>query len=371
MKKVLCISYVAIMVLSLCMSASAHEEEFLYLSEMSDEELLSFLAENGLEIPVQFETEAEGLCFVRHIITVLEANIDAPLGFGYFYLQKFADQLQAAITNYYSDLLVSTYAREDSENNILQDNTVVGVWNDSYYGYNCYAYAIGRTEWTEPGDVLSGKTYDGPTLDSLDDPRTLAELADAAIADLEYMGYSVAEKTTICPNISVTEHERLICIRVSYPPYRDFHFMVLEEDGYWYHKPGTTNPLRYNSQPSSSIGWVYEAYQNGIYTRNDDWVYTGLIYYINYTIPCICEFTYIGNNMHAPICTVCEKIHDSTPCSYDFTYIGNGMHIRTCTECGQTKGIASHCLYVNGLCRTCGSHEPIIQQSLTNASISE
>ena len=44
-----------VMVLILCVSAAAYEEELVILSELSDEELLSFLEDSGVDIPVRFE----------------------------------------------------------------------------------------------------------------------------------------------------------------------------------------------------------------------------------------------------------------------------------------------------------------------------
>lgn len=54
-KRVICIFLAVITTLMLCVSAAAYDEELVVLSELSDEELLAFLEESGVDIPSVYD----------------------------------------------------------------------------------------------------------------------------------------------------------------------------------------------------------------------------------------------------------------------------------------------------------------------------
>ena len=276
----------------------------------------------------------------------IEENPNAVFAYGNVYLQDFADRIQAAVLAYYANSLVSTCVEITTPNNILQENVVVGIWSSDFGNYNCYAYVLGREIRQNPGDIIDGRTHDdGPYLEDLNIPITEDDYLFETCADLNHLGYEVIYSGAIRPAVSVTKHHRLICFRMETTDSGDYHFMVLEEDGYWYHKPGSTNPLRYLYEPSSDTPWRVEGYKfsNGsyVYFYDDDRSYAGTVYYIEYTIPCE---------------------------DYEYIFIGSGQHVYGCPTCEQYQGFPQFCRYNNGRCTVCGSIEPIIQQSIPNTS---
>lgn len=160
--------------------------------------------------------------------------------------------------------------------------------------------------------------------------------------DLESMGCTVANPTTVMPATVIDEHTRLICVRIDtdgdqFYGGRDYYVMKLAEDGYWYHKPGRTMPLRYKYVPSNDHIWLNENVGSGGYDLYEDCTYDSEIYFIEYTIP-----------------------HD-----YEYESRGGGQHILTCTICGETSGSVSNCKYVDEFCTLCYGHD----HNLTNNNL--
>ena len=349
MKKVLCIFLAVITTLMLCVSAAAYdEEELAVLSELSDEELLAFLENAGVDIPTVYSTPEEYLPFARHIIEELENNPDAFFGFGYAFLTAFAESIKEAVLDYYGPHLISTYVEVTSPSNILTENTVIFPWDDSYAGYNCYAYAIGREEYTEPGWVAEGKTVDDNYVATV--YETIFKFLNDVSDDLAETGYSsISFDTQYDASYVVTEHRRMICARFRQNEVvGDFHFMVKEENGYWYNKYSGSMPMRYHYTPSNDRPWVYEGYKKRsndsntfVYFVDEEMQYAGTIWYFTYTIPCT-EASYVS--------------------------CGNDTHIMACVDCGKTTGAAMPCRYKNGRCSICGGIQQNIMQSISPSS---
>ena len=221
-----------------------------------------------------------------------------------------------------------------SNTNILIYNEVVGSWSDDYLTYNCYGYAIDYHDKINPGEIEwknLGNTADH--LFSID--ANVLTLAYDVCDDLESMNYTVSTPSLTLPSVTVSEHTRLICIRKDNDG-SDFHFMKLEEDGYWYHKPGLTNPLRYTHILSSAHVWLGEWYfqvdGTDVYLQDFDHSYESEIYFITYSIPHTNEYyKYFGStgNTH--------------------------YHIKSCRECGESIGSKIACVYKNGssTCTAC------------------
>ena len=212
----------------------------------------------------------------------------------------------------------------------LQYSTQYGSWNDSYLTYNCYAYALGRTDgFYKPGD-FSEKTYS--------ESLSISTLADYVIADLHNSsstGYSLpcVWKSTSCPTYtSLRTGEYVICIRKdSQTPYIDFHFMKLTSDG-WLHKPAWSNPLKYIGNPSTTVDWIGEgSYLNTAYI-DTSLCYTGTIYYIHYASTHDYS-TYVpySSSYHRVYCDCSDYYTES----HHFQFFGAKQ---ICSDCGYMLG---------------------------------
>lgn len=88
--------------------------------------------------------------------------------------------------------------------------------------------------------------------------KTIYELATVVKNDLLKRGYTNISLSTTIPDI--TNNQELICIRMSK---YDYHFMKYDlSTNSWYHKPGSTAVLKYNSTPNNFEKWYgeYSAY---------------------------------------------------------------------------------------------------------------
>lgn len=324
MKKFMCVIVAITIVLIMSASASALEENNPKLSELSSAELLVFLESKGIAIPAEYENDYDCIPLVRTVIKQTEENPQATFSFGFKFMVDFAAEIQSAVISHYG---ANPNTRATTVTwNILQANNVVGSWSDEYLVYNCYAYAIGYDEWIHPGQIewiangnASNTYFCNPYANAL----TMAQWVQN---DLECLGHTVNDPTTTMPDIDVTAHHHLICIRKDDDDQLDFHLMVQKADGKWYHKPSKTNPLQYKFVPDSNVDWVYEVYDGTYYTRNTDFTYESEIYFIEYT----------------------------TNHKWSMAPTGSHQHIRTCSICHQTSGTASSCVFLNGVCRTCG-----------------
>ena len=163
--------------------------------------------------------------------------------------------------------------------------------------------------------------------------------------DLIAKGYTVSPLSTNMPNTAVAPHTNLICVRKDTDGYYkqydnyiflvyDYHFMKLCENGYWTHKPGGTNPLRYLYTPTNGREWVGEWSVGSQTFRDEELTYDSEIYFIEY----------------------------STTHTYAWKYCGSDQHIRTCTICGDTTGLPMFCRYNSeDLCTLCDHYGGIDQ----------
>lgn len=117
------------------------------LTMMSENECLEFITINGISIPNEFINDIEIGAFVKEIITTIVINPDYEFSYNYNVTHEFANNIKNLVNNslgisedeFFKDpQMLSRYT--------LQDSTVIGPWDSSYYNYNCYAFAIGRTE---------------------------------------------------------------------------------------------------------------------------------------------------------------------------------------------------------------------------------
>jgi hypothetical protein len=263
------------------------------LSEMTEEECLEFIIQEGVEIPNVLISPELG-AFVKSIIQAAERNPDVSPGFGYTVMHDFAKSIRAAVNGYYGTAQRNSLAARSVfylEHSWVLNTAGVwsnsnGYWEDAWEYYNCYSYAIGRTDSKHnPGDfALTGTFYYS---------IPIYDLALLVKDDLEFLGYSNVYVTYTAPDPAFLDpHQKLICVRTG--PYiggfggengfKDFHFMKYNrEDGYWYHKPGESAPLKYKYQPSNNIIWTDEQSREGTeYEHHIE--YNSDIWYIVYSI---------------------------------------------------------------------------------------
>ena len=355
MKKLICVLLSFALMLTLGFSAIAlQNNETVILSELSDEELLAFLLANGVEIPTQFKSEEECVAFVRYTIEAVEQNPNAEIPYGYIFMQYFSNAIIAVVRSYYGYDEMSAFTLITSNENILEDSIPIGPYNVSYDNYNCYAYVLGYRYSIEPGYIDAG--YDQNQVSSIpyDD---IDDMVGYVVADLVSLNYTNinARATNLVPIQGVTVHNRIICLRWETTTGGDFHFMKLEEDGCWYHKPGQTTPLKYIGSDLTEP-WVQEGLGEDGYFRDEDRQYDSPIWFISYRTPCqYWGHSSYGNTQHIESCLECGATRGQPViCTFEYKYSVGDKHILTCGICGNTSGSRSPCVYINNRCRICG-----------------
>lgn len=160
--------------------------------------------------------------------------------------------------------------------------------------YNCYAYALGKTDDIyEPGD-FSNQTYDTNVCNI----NKVANLVEDDLRD--GLGYKCVKRQTNRPN-TATSGATTIAVRqttkaASNGGY-DFHFAKLI-NGRWHHKPGKTAILIFKNYPSNDVAWTNESYSYNTYrTKTLDYD-SDIIYFIFSNKHCATTAKYTGNNYH-------------------------------------------------------------------------
>ncbi len=146
----------------------------------------------------------------------------------------------------------------------LQNSTVYAWDPATMPNYNCYAFAIGRTERARQPGEFSGGSYNHL--------GSIADLAEVIDADLNGdLGYACARIQVNCPD-SIGIWENVIAIRkdetlddvIDNARWNDYHVAKLTSVG-WLHKPGGTAVLKFNQAPSNNVNWINEGSAYGIY----------------------------------------------------------------------------------------------------------
>lgn len=154
-----------------------------------------------------------------------------------------------------------------------------GYWTDSYLNYNCYSFAIGKTDCPR---------YPGIHLDISEDQYyetyNIEQMAYLVEGDLLVLG-TYEDISVWDSRPTIQENQTLICVRRG--DY-DFHFMIYDsEKDYWMHKPSNTAPLRFCYDPEDIV-WNNEQSDHGLcynfYDLNEWYrlIYDSDIYYITY-----------------------------------------------------------------------------------------
>ncbi len=234
--------------------------------------LLDVLQEKGLILPEDYENHREmAEKFVsKYTPLILEGQIDPQLErFNYSQSNQMMKSLGDTIESMGFEIESSP---ESAAAYKLKDSTALGTWNDSYRNYNCYAYSIGQTSGLQPGE--KSNTYFSMSM-------SIAEMADVVVKDLDALGYW-GSKTATKPSALPDQYFRVICIRKDMDN-EDYHFMRPQGASLntWAHKPGGTQPLKWNYATPAARVWTNEAVAYGrTYPPNIS--YESDIYYILY-----------------------------------------------------------------------------------------
>lgn len=255
-------SFVNRATLSVCASG---EYDFVNITE---EESLQFLENHDIDIPDKFHDYLDIGSFVKGLIQLVYYEPFYEFVFNYDEMLNFANEIKDNVVYYLNNKntslsLSSSYSLKYNTVKDLNGNWVTqgGAWNDKWENYNCYAYAINRIEQPQfysSGNYIQYQPGDMSGNGSFDTTNSILQLANVVKADLIKMGYANISLSTTIPDI--TNNQELICIRMSK---YDYHFMKYDlSTNSWYHKPGSTAVLKYNSTPNNSEKWYgeYSAY---------------------------------------------------------------------------------------------------------------
>lgn len=322
MKRTVALFLAILLVLAMCVSTSAAEqnETQIRLSELSEEECIAFIKSRGLQIPDTLANYSSLGTFIKNIIVTIEEDPHYQFVINYPVTYEFANQIKALVNDYYGVTREAMLVTRATSAYTLQYSTVYGNWLDEYYGYNCYSYAIGQTRpydgfyiWHYPG-CFNTETAGNFSLD-----MPVAEMADRTASDLNTLGYScVKYEANYSSIIAYADSHSIICLRkCSTPGLEDYHYMKLSGN-MWLHKLGDTHPLKLNALPSQSTWYNEWASPEGIEHEGNRY-YTGDIYYFAYTENhSYTSGSYTGNNYHS------GQSH-----YYEFA--------RTCACCGEVE----------------------------------
>jgi len=223
---------------------------------------------------------------------------------------NFTESVITAVNGYYGRSRGTAYQKKRDEPYELIYSLVMdsngqwvssgGDYHYSYAQYNCYFYAIDKPDlnyyyggYRDPG-FYSGGT-DDPSYDPFNE--TAYNWALQAKADLEHFWCTDVVITGIAPDpLTLGPQQKLICVRLGtwddYPYITDYHYMKYNAgDGFWYHKPGDSAPLRYLYEPADEACWddirneyVWTNEGNYFGIEEESYItYFGDIYYITYT----------------------------------------------------------------------------------------
>lgn len=178
-------------------------------------------------------------------------------------------------------------------NHTLQDSTLV-----TYQGnldYNCYAYAIGRTE--SPREFIGDNEQYIPGFisnNTVNHNNSVTDLVKSVQNDLSFLGYENISYSTTRPSVGADTY--LICCRMGSGG--QFHFMRYDyHSNAWYHKPGYNAILKYNYELSNERNWTNEYVDKNGVAHKEDTTYSGTIYYITYQSKPLAQYFGGGNGV--------------------------------------------------------------------------
>ena len=305
--------------------ASINTDEDL-LSEMSWEDQLVILEAYGVVFTESFPPEGHKE-FIQSTIASAEKDGSYILVVNSPVTKMIGEQIVNAVNEYYGRKGITTKNSDAFFLRGLNDSTILGTWSDSYYVYNCYAYAVGKTD----DFYWPGMYHDVPNKTNFDISKPISVLALHVKHDLlsSHYSYNCVKITNTKPS-SFQTGQKCICIRKSTD---DFHFMKLSSNGNWLHKPSWTNPLKYKYVPSYSRAWTNEAYGKDPYTGIMTYypvyeTYNSYLRFITFQTNHTVNYGYTGESYHSgafhyykygDICQECGDVSNvvwiKRPCS--------------------------------------------------------
>ena len=208
----------------------------------------------------------------------------------------------------------------------LKDSEAYGTWKSEYAKYNCYAFAINRTEIPSEFDTLKQYQPGDFSDQQISATTSIYTIANVVKDDLEVLSYANV-------NISTTlksGYDYTIVVRNGSS---DYHFMKLS-NGSWYHKPGLTQVLKYKYSPSNSRIWTSEHIDQYGTAHPGTTTYDSNIYFISYDDPhehdFSFSFTWIDKKSHYAFCECGFK----TKSGHFVTGSPNSQGEYTCLMCG-------------------------------------
>lgn len=228
-----------------------HTEMPEKLSSLDDDELLCFLTANGVTVEKGGKTYPE---LARLFAQELEEDIFATCKLN----SAFANRMFVGIRNIMladGDYTCNSVKRGFSAPRYTLLYSQIYSWNSSTMpSYNCYAYALGRTDdFYEPGDFCGGE---------YNDAASIQNVATVVKEDLKALGHVCVKIRTTKPS-SLGSWSKLIAVRkdttYDFGGINDFHFARYISST-WRHKPGGTAVLTFINAPSNSNTWTNENY---------------------------------------------------------------------------------------------------------------
>lgn len=317
MRKVAFILATIILLTAVCLPAIAIENqtEIHTLSDMTESECISFIEAQGVSIPDELlNIDSLGL-FVKNVITCVESNPNYTFVINYKVTLDFANDIKAAVNSFYGNTTIPASISYLNSEYTLQYNEVLGEWDNNYLNYNCYAYALSNYS------LIGAECFYYPGQFS-NSPFALTQYASTwanyVTADLNTLGYGcILDNLTFSEAISLHENYNVICLRkCSTIGLMDFHFMVLEDNGYWTHKPGQTAPLRFYTRPYLTNWFNEYSYYNVSY-EGDRW-YTDEIYYFAFADDHAYTTTYAYDDYHLGKFHYYYMQHECLGCGYTY-----------------------------------------------------
>lgn len=289
-------------------AASLPEDENpVRLSSLDDEQCRVFLAEQGVSIPEELND-----INLPELFSALEEDADAYGAIEWPTLHFFIEDVRAVVKAYYG---IHTTSSSCALAYTVQSLTYTLQYSSLYQwnagempNYNCYAYVLGRKIWCQPGD-FSNQSYDGTV--------SIAALAEVVKDDLNGdLGFDCVKVQSSRPT-STSGWSNVIAVRKDTTfdsgGYNDFHFAKLSSSS-WYHKPGGTAVLKFNSAPSNSVVWTNECY-DGMYHE----------YLITYDSE-LRYLLYKANHGNTTYTWTGEHYHSGSRHYYRYAYV--------CNDCG-------------------------------------
>lgn len=283
--------------LTIYASSASSMEYFGKLSEMSEDECMSFIAQNNISIPKSLDDKESVKKFVKSTIETIESNPNYEFMYNFHDTQNFVNAIKDLVNNYYKINEVSKVVSSQSiESSYYLKNSCVysngewkssgGDWNPKWKNYNCYAYSIKRSEYPaqyDSGVYINYQPGDFSKTGSFYSTISIENLAKIVKSDLETLGMNNIEILDDIPT-DLSKNEKLICVRKCFV---DYHFMRYDSSSSsWYHKPGPSAVLKYNYLPSNDLEWTNEhSYYGKEYAG--DTTYNSDIKFIVYSMPTI------------------------------------------------------------------------------------